>query len=602
VPDAAVGKTSGCPGKWHYNVAFGLLMLAVVGLGVRLWLLMRDRRADALKLAHSQQRMVIPLPARAGNIYARTRGRYVLLAGSRQLPLCYIDPGLLADDELADTAIQVGEALGEDPVEIQYSLLWRRKGRYVPVKRGLSDKEVSAIRALGLPSVGINYEWRRDYPNDDLAATVVGFRRHDGMPGGGLELTQQGYLAALSGKRVVLADARRRAIWPLPELSRTPRDGKSIFLCLDAVIQRYLQDAVHDSVQQFSAKWGTGLVVNPHTGEILAMCSVPTFNPNEYYKSRAPQQTNRAVSVPYEPGSVFKPLMAAAAVNSGVVTYQTQIFCENGVYYAHRGGKIGDHGQSYGTITLGRGVVISSNICLAKMGEIMGNARQFAALHGYGFGKRTGIELGGESPGIVRDLHKWDGYSLRRVPFGQEVSCTALQLTMAFCSIANGGLLVKPRLVEQVMDSHRRVIWTGKTEVVRRVLKRRVADETLGVMQEVIESGTGKACRLDRWTCFGKTGTAQIPGPGGYVPGAYVGSFVGGAPTSKPRIICLISIYWPDKSKGYYGGKVAAPYVKQVLEKTLVYLNVPPDKGRNVTAASARPGRLAAVAGAGSRD
>ena len=201
-----------------------------------------------------------------------------------------------------------------------------------------------------------------------------------------------------------------------------------------------------------------------------------------------------------------------------------------------------------------------------------------------------------------RDLQKWDGYSLRRVPFGQEVSCTSLQLAMAFCSLANGGLLLRPRLVDRIADPSGRVIWTGKRQVVRRVLHPDVAAETLGVMQEVIERGTGKACRLERWTAFGKTGTAEIPGPGGYVPGAYTGTFVGGAPASRPRILCLISVYWPDRSKGYYGGKVAAPYVKQVLEKTLLYLNVPGDKSQRVARRAPAAGTRAVVAQRSRRD
>jgi cell division protein FtsI/penicillin-binding protein 2 len=199
------------------------------------------------------------------------------------------------------------------------------------------------------------------------------------------------------------------------------------------------------------------------------------------------------------------------------------------------------------------------------------------------------VDLPGESPGIVRLLSKWDGYSTRRVPFGQEVSVTSLQLAMAYAAIANGGLLLKPRVVDFVNDGSGRTVWRSKREVVRRVLKESTCEETLGVLRQVVERGTGRGCRLDRWTCFGKTGTAQIAGLGGYIDGAFVGTFVGGAPAGRPEVLCLISIYWPDRSLGHYGATVAAPYVKKVLTRTLSYLDVPPDiPGETTTVADRR--------------
>ncbi len=569
---------------WRYKVVFGLLLLAVAGLGARLVLLVRQGDCEMAGKAVRQQRMVIPLPGRPGSIFARSSRRYVPLAISRQVPSCYADPFLLADDDLDDVAIAVGDALSMDPREVQSKLLARRRGRFAWLKRQISQQEAAAIRALSIRAVGVTHEWRRAYPNNQLAATVVGFRRLDGEPGGGLELTQQKYLAGRPGRRVVLADAFRRPIWPLPTESYPPQDGAMVFLHLDAIIQGYLQEAVAAAVEKFSAKWGTGVVVNPRTGEVLAMCSVPTFNPNEFNTIEASSRTNRTVCVPFEPGSVFKPIIAAAAVESGAVSYETEIFCENGRYRAHRGGWIGDHDKSYGYLSVADGVVFSSNICLAKIGEKLGNGGLYRTVRRFGFGRRTGVELSGESGGIVRPLRRWNGYSLRRVPFGQEISVTALQLTMAFSSLANGGLLLEPRLVARITDADGRTLYSSKRQVVRRVLSPQVAAQTLAVLQQVVERGTGRRCRLRQWTSFGKTGTAQIPGPGGYVEGAYVSAFVGGAPVRRPRIMCLIAVYWPDASKGYYGSVVAAPGVKEVLQRSLRYLNVPPDRGGNATA------------------
>jgi len=567
------------PGKWRYDLTFGLMFLAVVGLGVRLYILIRDNRSNAAAAVERQQMMTSPLPAKIGNIYARAYQRYVLLAGSRQKPFCYLDPGMIQDDRTGDFAIEASRLIGADPRDIQSVLQQRRCARYVPLRQvNLTAQQVEAVRKSRIRPLGIDYDWEREYPNGDMASAVVGFRLKDGVPGGGLELSQQKHLQAVPGQRTVLADARRRAIYAMMDESRPPKDGDSVFLCLDANIQRYLQQAMHDSVTKYEAKWGTGVIVNVNTGEVLAMASSPSFNPNEFESVSPDSRANRAIIMPFEPGSVFKAIVAAAAVETGDVHWDTKIFCENGVYMAPRGGRVTDHGSRYGVLTVADIIRVSSNIGMAKIGAIMGNARLYAILQRFGIGQRTLIELPGESPGMVRPLRSWDGYSTPRVPFGQEVSTTALQLTMAYASLCNGGLLLRPRLIDRIVDADGQVIYQGQKQVVRRVLSPSVAAQTIGVMQSVVEDGTGKACKLNHWTSFGKTGTAQIPINGQYVSGAYVGSFVGGAPASQPRVICLISIYWPNKAKGYYGGTVAAPYVKQVLEQTLAYLDVPPDR------------------------
>ena len=570
------------------KLVFGVLILAAVGLCTRLVLLVHQRDAESARRAIIQQRMVIPLPGRCGSIFARSYRRYVPLAVSKQVPSCYADPSMLADNELFEVSVRLAEALDLDPTEVHDKILQRRRRRFAYVKRDISAAEAKAVRKLRIPAVSVTQEWRRIYPNRELAATVVGFRRIDGVPGGGLELTLQRYLGARDGTRVVLTDAQRRPIWSVPSQTNPPIDGAQVYLTLDAVIQGYLQEALSASVEKFSAQWGTGMVVNPSTGEVLAMCSVPTFDPNRYNRANAASQTNRSVSVPFEPGSAFKPIIAAAAVDSGLLSYSSEIFCEHGTYRAHRGGRIRDHGEAYGYLSLADGVILSSNICLAKVGEKLGNDALYKIVKRFGFGERTGIGLPAESPGIIRPLRQWNGYSLRRVPFGQEISVTPLQLAMAFSALANGGTLLKPRIIEKVTDVEGKVIYRGRREVVRRVLAPPVAAQTLAVMQGVVERGTGRSCRLTNWTSFGKTGPAQIPGPGGYLEGEYTGTFIGGAPASNPRLICLISIYSPERAKGYYGSVVAAPYVKDVLTRSLTYLKVPPDKhlGKGLAAAS----------------
>jgi len=569
------------------NLLFGLLVITVVGMGVRLGLLVHRGRAVAAEHVQRQTRVVLPLPARPGGIWGCARNTFRLLAGSKQSPGCFVDPGIIDDEDLEPIIAELSAALAIDPASIRETILSRRSRRFVWIKKDLTEAEVAAVKGLKRMPVGISYEWRREYPNGQVGATVLGFRRIDGEPGAGLELSQQNHLAAIDGKEVAVADARRRPIW-LTAATQSPQDGCDVFLTLDVTVQSYLEQAVSESVERFVAEWGAGVVIDPQTGRVLAMCSAPSFDPRAYSQAEPANQTNRAITYPYEPGSVAKPLFAAAAVDAGLVTYDTMIDCEDGAYRAHRGGRITDHGKSYGMMTLEDVIVFSSNIGMAKIGELMGNERLHAVAQRFGFGQRTGVALPGESPGIIRPVHKWDGYSLRRVPFGQEMSVTALQLAMAFGSVANGGLLLEPQLIDHVRDADGNVIWQGGRRIVRRVLRPNTARATLESLEAVVLRGTGRKCRLDLWRTFGKTGTAQIPGQGGYIDGAYTGTFIGGGPTSSPRVICVISIYWPDRSKGYYGSTVAAPYVRQVLQKTLTYLDVPADKGPADLAAAGR--------------
>lgn len=554
-------------------IVFGMLAMAIVALGGRLAWVVRDDSHQVDAYAEKQMRRIIVQPGRPGSVLGRTHNGSQLLASSKQSPSCFVDPTVMDDKSIADVSLALGGILGESPLAIQELIVSRRDKRFAMVKENITVKQEKAIRELKLRPVGIVYEWRRYYPCGDLARTVVGYRHADGAPGGGIEQSQYSHISAEAGKRVVLTDARRRAIWLDAERSTAPRDGDSVMLCLDVVVQTYLQKAVKKAVSQFGAKWGTGVVADPRTGEILALYSA---------RGRAGEATSergadRAIAMPYEPGSVMKPLYAAAAVDCGRFSYNTMIHCENGSYSARGGGTLRDT-HAYGKLSLTDVVVHSSNIGMAKVGENLGNKRLHEIAIRYGFNKKTGIELGGESKGQVRPLPDWDGYSNRRVPFGHEISTTVLQLTMAFCSLANGGELLRPRLVDHIRGASGKVLWRSHREVVRRTVSRATANATMAVMQQVVERGTGKACKLDNWTSAGKTGTAQIPGRGGYIDGAYAGSFVGVAPASAPRVVCTIMVYWPDRSKGYYGSKVAAPFVKDVLHKTLVHLDVPPDK------------------------
>ena len=575
------------PSRWRFELLFGLLALALMGLGGRVGYLQYGQPATQLAArAEFQLRRVIVLPARPGNIFARTRGGLVPLAGSRQIPSCYADPEMIGEESFEDVTAKVAQAAGASARELLAKIFEHRDRRFAWLLRDITKEQTQAIRKLKLKGVEISYEWRRDYPNGTLASQVMGYRRVDGVAGEGLELQADRWLAARDGVKVIRTDATRRGTYAEVEDLTPPADGKHVVLSIDAVIQGYLQQAMTEAFEQFGAQAVMGVVMDPQTGAILAMGSIPNYDPNFYSGALDDERCNRPITHPYEPGSAFKPFVAIGAVGLEKATLNTTFFCAYGLYNAPRGGTIRDFpGEHFGVLPLSEIVIHSSNIGMARVGELLGNDTLYQIAHAFGFGQRTGIDLPGESPGIllpVRDEKgkpAWTTYDTLRLPFGQgPVSVTALQLATAFSAIANGGTLMKPRVVDRIIDAEGKIIYRSQPVVNRRVLRpevcRRFIDE---VLTQVVERGTGKKAKLDRWRVFGKTGTGQIGGPHGYEDRAYTGTFVGGAPASNPEVVCVISVYRPDYSKGHTGGQVAAPFVREVLGKTLAYMDVPPD-------------------------
>ncbi|MBS3820436.1 MAG: hypothetical protein KGY81_01585, partial [Phycisphaerae bacterium] len=368
----------------RHDLIFVVLLAAMGFLGVRLVQMVQacevppdPQHADvAERIARASlgSTIVVPLPGRPGDIYARGRSSHVLMAGSRQVPSCFIDPSLLNETQLAELSRQLSGMLGVDPGELYVDLLARRErgSRFAWVKRQVTDAQADAVRELDNRAVGIQYEWRRDYPLGSLAGPVLGFTNDENVPGGGVHLAVFRAIQARQGRRVVLGDAGRRPIWGVGEQSEAPVDGCDVYLTIDVNVQETLQKAVSEAVTKYDAQWGTGVVINPWTGDVLAMASAPTFDPNNFGDTPPQAMLNRAIATPYEPGSALKPIFAAAAVERGVLSWQSRLDGENGVYHAHRGGRISDHGRRYGLITLWKAVVKSSNIVMAKVGEMLG--------------------------------------------------------------------------------------------------------------------------------------------------------------------------------------------------------------------------------------
>lgn len=504
-----------------------------------------------------------------------------MLAGSGQTPSIFADPVLLGSEQFSQAAEKVAVVLGCPPGELYDKIYERRDKRFAYLARDVTDSQAEAVGKLNIRAVQVVREWRRYYPSGSLAGQVLGFRLIDGQAGGGLELQADRWLAGRDGEKVIRCDAARRGRYAAVVEYHPPVDGKNVILTLDVSVQGFLEDAINETAERFGAEAAMGVVMDPNTGAILALASSPPFDPNQYRTTPSERRRCRAVTDPYEPGSVFKPFIAAGSVQMGQVSLETVFYCHNGLYRAHRGGTIRDFtGTRLGRAPLSEILIKSSNIGMAKLGERMGNESLCRIASAFGFGDQSGIDLPGECPGRLVHPRQWTGYATRRMPFGQgPVMVTTVQLAGAFSAIANGGELLRPRIIDRVIDADGKVLFENRRHRVRRVLSSELSRQFIDkVLVEVVRRGTGKRCQLDRWSVFGKTGTAQIGGPGGYEDYAYTATFMGGAPASAPAVVCVISIYRPDYGRGYTGGKVAAPCVRGVLEKTLAYLDIPPDK------------------------
>ncbi|MFO0919656.1 MAG: penicillin-binding protein 2, partial [Planctomycetaceae bacterium] len=353
-----------------------------------------------------------------------------------------------------------------------------------------------------------------------------------------------------------------------------PQPGESIRLTLDTVVQLFAERELDQVMNNWKPESCCAVIMSAKTGDVLAMASRPTFDPNHPEQASLESWKNRTIADIYEPGSTFKPFVVAYGLDQGVLTNNDTFDCERGEY--HMGRRVLHDHHPYGKLSLTDVLVKSSNIGMAKVGERMQNPRLHEAAVLFGFGQKTGIELPGELSGILRPLKQWTSYSTGSVPMGHELAATPLQLITAHCALANHGRLVTPRLlIHGDADSTRLSALTHDT--VREETARWVVEHP---MAEVVTRGTGKRAQVPGYRVFGKTGTAQCLSPeGGYISGNYVSSFVCGAPVEDPQVLVLVVVNQASVGSEAFGGKVAAPAAGNMLRQTLVYLRVSPEAG-----------------------
>ena len=475
-----------------------------------------------------------------------------------------------------------------------------RPGRpYLVIGRKLTEKDSEQIRSLleseKVKGVYFEPDSSRIYPNGSLLCHVVGFLDSDGVGVQGVERTLERNLIGQPGYREIERDRFGNELAQYRGIEQAARDGDDVVLTIDSALQAIVERELQEAVKKYKPEMATVVMMRPGTGEILAMASRPDFDPNEFRESEPEQMKNRAIIDMVEPGSTFKIVAVAAALNEKRVKPDTMVFCENGRW--EYGGSLLHDAHPYGTLKVNDIIVHSSNIGAAKLAIQLGSRPFHQYIRSFGFGERTGIELPGEIGGLVHPVERWSAISISRIPMGHEVGVTPLQLTNAMCTIANGGRLMMPRIIHSVINSR-----TNEPTMISEPVETRrvISEQTAKQMRDALEGvtgpgGTAKLAAVKGYRVGGKTGTAQKVDPknGGYMHGKYVVSFVGFLPAENPEVVCLVLFdNAQTKPNENFGGSVAGPIFSRIMEQAARHLGLEPS-----TAPASAPPKLAARTG-----
>ena len=544
-----------------------IVMLSIVFIGMIARVAqLQTRPSAAIAGLLDSQKSTRHLMGRRGALLDR-RGRP--LAVTRVAHRLFIDPLLIRNRKTFPE--HVAQELDYDPVWIEQMISARSSSRYVVIDHRISDHRMNRLTDLNIPGLAIEPILVRDYPQNVLAGQLVGFVGHDGGGLEGLERLFDPRLRPQPGMVEYLRDAQYQPLWIESTAYRPQRDGQFVQLALDLRLQSIAQEHLAEAVTRYGAVSGQMIVMDPYSGEILAMATHPSFDPAQFADLPAEIWRNRCVTDIFEPGSIFKPFVWSAVTELQVMNPQELVDCTTTGYWITPYGRRLRDARPKGLLTWDEVLVQSSNIGMAKAAEKLTARQLFDIVSRFGFGQSTGSGLPGETDGVLHPHAVWTRYSQSSVPIGQEIGVSALQITRAFCTFANDGLLIRPR----VKIAHQNI---PPNPIPVRVLSAAAAAKTRFVLRQVVAEGTGRKANSKLYEIFGKTGTAQLPDfeNGGYHQNRYVSSFMAGAPYDQPRLIVGCFIHQPDRAIGHYGGTVAAPAVMRVLEQSLLYLGVPP--------------------------
>lgn len=454
----------------------------------------------------------------------------------------------------------------------------KEKKSFVWIKRQVTDKEAEEVKRLKIEGIHFLQENRRYYPHVYLACQVLGFVGVDAQGLEGLELKYDHYLKRKISYSDTIQDAFRRKIYSCLDFESSDQ-SYDLILTIDKRIQYIAETSLRRVVQKTKAKGAMCIVMNPRTGEILAMANYPQFNPNTFEEYNPSLRRNRAVTDTFEPGSIFKIFLIAAALEEGATKIDDIFFCENGRYHVENTSIVVNDVHKYDWLSVPEIIKFSSNIGAAKIGQKLDSRCLYRYTKSFGFGERTGIDLPGEVRGLINPPARWskaDGYT---ICFGQGIATTAIQLITALSTIANDGVLMKPFVVREISDRNGRIIKQFAPHVVKRVISSKTSCDVTSMLEAVVkEGGTGQMAQIEGYKIAGKTGTAQKAKSygKGYSKDKYVASFMGFVPSEDPKVAILVVV---DEPKGIkYGGVVAAPVFKKIAQRSLICLNIPPRK------------------------
>ena len=557
---------------WRRNYRRRLLTLGVglaiwtAGIEARLAFLQVVRHTAYLTKAINQQSDIETLAPKRAEIVDRNGE---VLAYSIDADTVVVNPRQVKDAE--GTARALCEAFGDCTPKDRADLLAKLKksSAFEYLRRPVAPAMAAAVRALELPGVRIDTEPKRFYPKRELAAQVVGFVNRDNNGLGGVELAFNDKISGKPGKALRLSDGRQRSVNQLVLVE--PTAGATLELTIDQAIQYIVERELKAGVKAQNAVSGTAVVMDPMTGEILALASYPTFNPNTPGAVPVEQRRNRAIEDTYEPGSTFKIVTAAAAIEEGVLNTTDLIETSPGSILVSPGRVVPDT-HPHGLISFEDVIVLSSNVGAIKAGWKIGAERLNRYVHKFGFGEIVSKDFKGATRGIVWKPEDLDDGALASVSMGYQIGVTPLQMVNAAATVANGGTLYQPHIVRAIIrDGRRHPI---DPVPVRTAVSAPTAATLTTIMEAVVERGTGTAARVPGYQVAGKTGTAQKNVDGRYVEGAYTGSFVGFVPSRRPALAILVVIDQPTKG-AYYGGVVAAPVFQRIAAAALRHLAIP---------------------------
>jgi len=557
-------------------VGFMFMILFVMVMG-RLAQLMIFSEGKVAEYAQRQKFASHELHHPRGVIYDRNMNE---LALSLRMKSIYINPQKAGIPKSAAWALASGMTTSAGKTKqlakkLNAKLEKNRDKYFMWVQRKSEPQVYAQVKKAGIPGVGFVDEYKRFYPKMDIASKIIGFSGMDNQGLSGLEYYYDRQIQGVHSKSRVRKDALGRAVDTLQNLEASETYAPfDLILTIDERIQYVAERALERKVKASGAKGGVAIVMDPHDGEILAIAEQPRFNPNHFSNYNPNHFKSHAISMPVEPGSTFKVFVAASAIEVGELRPRQLINCENG-HYATGGKTFKEaHNRKFGLIPLSEVIAKSSNIGAIKIGEKMGRERLYQYLSRFGFGVRTGVDLPGESPGTLRETSRWSQVSLPSISFGQEVAATPIQMAVGFSVFANGGILVKPRILKALMQDGKVLKAYGK-EQGKRVLSKSTVDTMVDMMTQVVDHGTGKQASVAGFKVAGKTGTAQVfdNKSGAYSQEHYLSSFIGFFPAQDPALVILVMIDSPDGV--VWGGAVAGPVFSEIASRSARILRMP---------------------------